>query len=127
MVIQGITGVRPGVIPNVIRARGTTGRLFVPVHPLNTIYARFKHIRAVPAAEGGVSVFRLRILDNLIDRLLKFQQRVPGISQLRNIDSDKIQPLINTLQQTLKNQVMRSVSPFGGLYPETGMLINLVA
>ena len=125
--IQSVSGIRPGVIPNIIRVRGTFGRLLVPIRPINTIYARFKHIRGVPAAEGGVPVFKLRILDNLIDKLLRYRENIPGVSELVRIKLENIDSLIVDLQHHLRNQVMNSVPFFGGFYPETGMLVDLVA
>jgi hypothetical protein len=40
------------------------------VAPAQSAYARFEHLRAVPSPQGGVSLFKLRVLDKLIDRLL---------------------------------------------------------
>ena len=125
--IHSVSGVRPGVIPNIIRARGTLGKLSVPVHPINMIYARFKHVRGIPASEGGVSVLKLRILDNLIDKLLSYREKVPGVSELKLIDAENIDSLMHNLQQRLRDHVISSVPFFSGFYPETGILINMVA
>ena len=125
--IQSVSGIRPGVIPNIIRVSRTRGRLLVPVRPINTIYACFKHIKGVPASEGGVPVFKLRILDNLIDKLLRYRENIPGVSELVRIELENIDSLIVDLQHRLRNQVMNSVPFFGGVYPETGMLVDLVA
>jgi hypothetical protein len=61
----------PGAFLNILRVRSLRGgELEVPVSPVQSAYARFEHLRAVPSAEGGVSLFKLRVLDKLIDRLL---------------------------------------------------------
>ena len=121
-------GIQRGVFPNIISIRGLNpAKLSVPVHPVLTIYAHFKHIRGIPSVDGGVPMFKLRILDNLIDRLLSYRENLPAIKDLKRLDTENIDPLIYNLQQHLKNLVMSSQPLFGGFYPETGMLVDLVA
>jgi hypothetical protein len=68
----------PGPFLNIIRVQSLRGgELEVPVAPAQSAFARFEHLRAVPSPEGGVSLFRLRVLDKLIDRLLSEGQSVP--------------------------------------------------
>ena len=99
----------------------------MPVHPAQAAYARFKHIQGVPAAEGGAPIFRLRVLDNLIDRLLRYGQEVPAFGQPQNLEEAAIDPLIGRLQGLLHTHLLRFPSSFGGVFPETGMLIDLIA
>lgn len=75
----------PGPFLNILRVQNLRGgELEVPVSPAQSAYARFEHLRAVPSPEGGVSLFKLRVLDNLIDRLLAEGQRGPGAAALRS-------------------------------------------
>ncbi len=61
----------PGPFLNILRVRSLRGGdLEVPVAPAQSAYARFEHLRAVPSPQGGVSLFKLQVLDQLIDRLL---------------------------------------------------------
>ena len=71
------TNVQPYVhrtvpLSNLVRAQVSPGRIALPVQN-QAIYARFKHVQGIPAtAEGqGYSIARLRMLDNLIDRLTR--------------------------------------------------------
>jgi hypothetical protein len=103
------------------------GRVSVPVNPAHAVYARFKHVHGVPSRDGGAPLFRLRVLDNLIDRLLDYSEQVPSLEQMRNLDSETIDPLIDSLQSRLRGHLLRFPSNFGGTFPETGMLIDLIA
>jgi hypothetical protein len=69
----------PGPFLNILRVQNLRGgELEVPVSPAQSAYARFEHLRGVPSPEGGVSLFKLRVLDKLIDRLLADQQPAEG-------------------------------------------------
>ncbi len=126
--IQQTASVHPGFFLNVIRLENMGGgRLTVPVNPVHAPYARFKHIQGVPARDGGVPIFRLRVLDNLIDRLISRGQQTPSPAQLRDLKPESIDPLIGRLENRLHRHLLQFRSSFGGLYPETGMLIDLSA
>ncbi len=67
----------PGPFLNILRVRSLQGGdLAVPVAPAQSA-VRFEHLRTVPSPEGGVSLFKLSVLDKLIDRLLAEGQNAP--------------------------------------------------
>ncbi len=126
--VQGVSFTQPGLFLNVIRIQNMLdGRITAPVNPAYAVYARFKHIQGVPAQDGGAPIFRLRVLDNLIDRLLRYREEVPGLEELRELNPESIDPLISRLQSRLHSHLLQFPSSFGGNYPETGMLIDLIA
>ncbi len=126
--IQGVPAVQPGFFLNVIRIQNTqNGRITVPVAPAHSAYARFKHIQGVPSRNGGLPMFKLRVLDNLIDRLLRYGEEVPGADELRRLGGEAVDRLIHDLENRLQQRVLHFPSSFGGFYPETGMLIDLIA
>ena len=126
--IQNVSSTEPGLFLNVIRIQNMNGgRITVPVNPAHAVYARFKHIQGVPSQSGGAPLFRLRVLDNLIDRLLRYAEQVPSAEQLRELTADGIDPLISRLENRLRSRLLQFPSSFGGNYPETGMLIDLSA
>ena len=125
--IQAVHSVNSSIFPNILAVRGIQERLSVPVRSIHAIYARFKHIRGVPAAQGGVPVLRLRILDNLIDKLLSYRESVPSTIDVGKLNPQRIDGLIQDLQVALKQRVMETEPMFGGFFPETGMMIDLVA
>jgi len=126
--IQNVSATQPGFFLNVIRIQNMqNGRITVPVNPAHAVYARFKHVLGVPSQNGGAPLFRLRLLDSLIDRLLSYSEQVPSEQQLRELEADDIDPLIASLQNQLRTRLLQFPSSFGGTFPETGMLIDLIA
>lgn len=126
--VDSVSSVNSGLFLDVLRIRSLQGdRLSVPVKSAYTPYARFEHIRGVPSSDGGVPIFKLRVLDKLIDRLLGYGERVPAASDLRSADSESLDPVVRHLQQRLQHHLLSRTAPFGGQFPETGMLIDLVA
>ena len=106
--------------------RGLSGRISVPVRRLSTPYAQFEHIKGVPASGGGMPVFKLKILDKLIDQLLSYRGRISGLPDLELLKPSGLDPLIGSLQQQLQQALAASVPPFGGTYAESGMLIDIL-
>jgi hypothetical protein len=126
--VSQVSSAQPGFFLDIIRIQNLQGgRIAVPVHPAQAAYARFKHIQGVPAPEGGAPIFRLRVLDNLIDRLLRYGHAAPAIGQPQSLGEAVIDPLIGRLQGLLHAHLLRVPPSFGGLFPETGMLIDLTA
>ena len=68
--------VAPAPQAQIFQTHGVSGKLSAPVSPPNRVYAHFRHIVGVSAPEGlnGVSLYKLRILDNLIESYLKTQK-----------------------------------------------------
>ena len=134
----------PGLFLNILRVqnlRGGQGRLEVPVAPADSLYARFEHLRGVPSPEGGVPLFKMRVLDKLIDRLLAEGQPVPEAARLSSLAPEQAESLIGELGGRLQKRLagLAALSggfarpaggfarPIGGFAPETGMLVDLVA
>jgi len=127
-VIAGVGGVTPIVFPNLIRVQGTNSRMSLPIQRVHFVYARFKHIKGVPSADGGVSVFKLRVLDNLLDNLLavKGTFAIYG-DKMKDINADNIDQITRRLQSALRDSLLAAKPAFSGLFPETGLLIDMVA
>ncbi len=112
------------------------GKTTVPVKPMQSVYAHFKHIIGVPSRDEGATVpfTKLRYLDNLIERLVQIQSREPGAYQKVSyndiIDIDEIGDVdgfVQKLQSELRTQVIAEIPPFGGFFSVGGNLINLLA
>ena len=80
---------QPTVNPSyLMRARYSSGRIAFPVKPSQAIYARFKYVTGIPSNEGGgVSLSKLRTIDNLIDRLVSIKASTGNTEQKARIDS----------------------------------------
>jgi hypothetical protein len=71
-----------------MKARFGNGRLIYPVKPNQAIYARFKHVTGLPSSsdEAGLSLSKLRSIDNLIDRLIHLKKTAGSSEQREAID-----------------------------------------
>ena len=80
---------QPTVNPSyLMRARYSGSRIAFPVKPSQAIYARFEHVTGIPSQEGGgVSLSKLRTIDNLIDRLISIKASSGNSEQKARIDS----------------------------------------
>jgi len=117
----------PGTFLNILRVQNLRGGdLEVPVAPAQSAFARFEHLRAVPSPQGGVSLFKLRVLDKLIDRLLAEGQSVPGAARLAGLESGQAQTMIGELGGRLRKR-LESLAALPAFNPETGMLLQLLA
>ena len=126
--IAGVRGVTPIVFPNLIRVQGSNSRMSLPIQRAHFVYAKFKHIKGVPSAEGGVSVFKLRILDNLLDKMLAVKgSLVVDADKMKVVNIDNIDNITQNLQSTLRESLLSEKPAFSGLFTETGMLIDMVA
>ena len=126
--IAGVRGVTPIVFPNLIRVQGTNNKMSLPIQRAHFVYARFKHIKGVPSADGGVSVFKLRVLDNLLDKMLAVKGSfVIDTEKRKDVNLGNIDKITQRLQSALR-EILLAVKPaFSGLFSETGLIIDMVA
>ena len=128
---------QPTVNPSyLMRARYSNGRISFPVKPSQAIYARFKHVTGVPSNEGGgVSLSRLRSIDNLIDRLVSIKSSSGNSEQKARIDS--MIANLKASQATADNQdvssllqgnadILHSFTQMGPSYGHAGSMQGLV-
>ncbi len=125
--VSVVSQIHSSVFPNILSVRGVNQRLSAPVPKIHAVYARFKHINGIPSSEGGIPVLKLRMLDNLIDNLLNSKEKRLESLELNRLNTEQVDSLIDDLQVRLRRQVLNTRPVFSGFYPETGMLLNLVA
>lgn len=115
-------------LSNIIRAQYANGRIALPVH--GNLYTRFKHVQGVPAStsNGGYSVSKLRMIDLLVDRLVKLKgHSVMKLTEDQTGDHDTlISQFAGELSRSLRSADAISPSVTAGI-AERGMLVNLVA
>ncbi len=126
--IQGINAVRSTITPKISQIL-RNGKTSVPVRPLNSVYAHFKHFIGVPSRDiaSQVPVTKIRILDNLIERIVKLRGRNSEDFTIQKVDEANVDPMIKALEQELRNSLIAQKPSFTGLFPETGMLVNTFA
>ena len=87
----------------------------MPVRPAEVIYANFRHVQVQPDSrlQDGVPLYKLKILDMLIDR---FSPKQPSSVDARSIDS-----VITEISRGLRGAYR------AGFLPEPGAFVDLVA
>jgi len=126
--VQRATAAASGLFLDVMRIRGLQNeRLSLPVKPAYSTYARFEHIRGVPAADGAVPIFKLRILDKLIDRLLSYGESPAVVQSLSSSIRLGGAEALDPLESRLRQRVLGQPALFGGQFSAAGMLVDLVA
>ena len=119
-------------LTNIVTARFSPGAsVALPVEANELLYAHFKHISAVPAPAGtqGFSLERLRMLDNLIDRLVTTKGHRAYVRDLAGLNADELNHLITHYQNLLHDVSQQpSLAPYeAGKAPGPGNLLNFVA
>ncbi|MBN1696718.1 MAG: hypothetical protein JW881_04330 [Spirochaetales bacterium] len=124
--IQGIGAAAPVFIPNIIRLRSGAGKVAAPVQRHYIPYARFRHITGVPSGNNsaGVPVYKLRVLDNLIDRLVSGGA---GNSFAQEITNDNIDLMIDRAAREVRSrETALRMSP-AVFSPRAGIVIDTFA
>ena len=124
-VIQGISSIHTIISPSVTPVtRG--GKRAVPVRPIYSLQARFKHVVGVPSRspDRQVPLDKLRILDNVIDRLIHLRGSRGEVIPVTQENADG---LIQQFQRELHTVARASRPLFTGLFPDTGTVVNLLA
>lgn len=143
MRVERLSDLSSTVFPRLISVPRAGDRLAAPVRPIDSVYANFRHVRGVPSPDGGVSVFQLRMLDRLIDRLLSdggpAGDGSPSASRgappaergsafdVSGLPAAAVEREIAGLGRSLRGRMLGRASPFGGFFPEVGTLVDLVA
>ncbi len=122
--MEAIPSLHPIITPNLFHAQ-RSGKTTVPVKPILSVYAQFKHITGVPSRREGEQIpfSRLKALDNLIDRLVNISADEKRLS----IKAQEVSGEIQSLKERYRN-MPAVVRPFWGSFlPEAGALVDLVA
>lgn len=123
-----VTGVTSGGHVGVVAmtalryAQSDAGDVIMPVRPAQLIFANFKHIQVVPDSrlEDGVPLYKLKILDTLIDQL---SQKKP----LPSMDAGSIESAIIEMSRGFRAAGGAAQSYRAGFLPAPGAFVDLVA
>ena len=112
-------------------ARGSAGRLSLPVAPAELLYSNFRHVSGVAAGPGEpvATIDRLKILDVLIESLSSMKtQPLAAAEKPTSLSSERIDALIQQYGSELRSSAMAPTTPYSFRAPiESGMLFNLAA
>jgi hypothetical protein len=101
-------------------AQSDAGPVIMPVRPSQMVNANFKHIRVMPDSrlEDGVPLYKLKILDTLIEKM----SRTAPAADARSIDS-----VILEMSRGLRETGGPEHFYRAGVLPEPGAFVDLVA
>jgi hypothetical protein len=111
----------------------------LPVAPSAYIYSHFEHVSGVPASEGvqGVAINRLKILDTLIEQLVRLKkQPEPSWGAAGETSEERLDALIEQYESQIRTARTVSVQSAGAALPYSpaavsaapaGAIFNLVA
>ena len=121
----------PGTVPysNVMHARHSNKKVSLPVQRQQYLYARFKHVVGVPphGSNRGLSLFKLKILDNIIERLSSMQSKKGGgKTDVTGLDAKALDAMIEKYKSELHTEVQKSSFSFGGANSAGGMILDMV-
>lgn len=111
---------------------GIGGKVYVPVKPSQVIFSQFEHVSGIAnkSSDGGVPVTKIKILNTLIDQLIKFKSDVKKPELPTDLSDTQLDALIKDYQNQIESAVsLAKANPFGmtGMAPQTGMIFDMVA
>ncbi len=117
--------VEPAPVPALSLTPGREGKLIVPVRPAHTLFAAFKHIHVVPdwSLEQGIPLYKLTILDSLIERLVGGSV-LPARADTASPET--IDAVVSALSARLRAQAASAPFAAAANLP-TGLVVDLVA
>jgi hypothetical protein len=131
--IQGVSsGGHVGVVAiTALRYAQSDGHAVVmPVRPAQMIYANFKHIQVRPDSrlEDGVPLYKLKILDSLIDQMAKTGAEGGTHGTARpGITASNIDGMILSLAGAGRGGSGLGSAYRAGFFPPPGAFVDLVA
>jgi hypothetical protein len=130
--IQGVSsGGQVGIVAiTAMRyAQSDGGTVVVPVRPAQMINASFKHIQMRPDSrlQDGVPLYKLKILDSLIDHMAKATPNGAGLVGKSGVDAVTIDGLIATMSGSARAEAGTAAAYRAGFFLEPGALVDLVA
>lgn len=121
----------PGLLFHSSNPSGVSGKLSVPVNPQSEVYARFRHVVGVSAAEGGqgVPLMKLRILDNLIESYVKARARSPSVVRgedlVVRVNARTVDTVIAALSADIHEDLAARPARPGDPTPNPGAVLSL--
>ncbi len=104
-----------------------TRKISVPVRRFLSPAIALKHLIGIPAQSDleGIPLYKLRMLDNLIERLARLKKENNGGIIGKIITPESIDSHISRLSSQVKNAYNKIVPFAGGLSPESGRLLDI--
>lgn len=112
---------------------GTGKQIYVPVRPILSPYAQYKHVRGVPAPspKKAVPLSKLRVLNNIIDSLQKFKSdrqlySEPAGPAKEGLSDEAVEAMIKQYSEQLHQAIKQTPPAFATpTSSDTGMAVSI--
>ena len=107
------------------------GRAYLPVDTKQVVYSHFQYVSGVPCNkdQNGVSIGKLKILNTLIDQLVKMREN-ERIDKQATVNSDEksLDKMIEYVNKKIRTEISLSKNTgYIASMPESAYLLNLTA
>jgi hypothetical protein len=126
-----ITSISPStssIISRIFFSHNLSQKIAVPVQPFFSPLISLKHLVGVPSYNNGenIPLYKLRVLDNLIERLARLKNQNVAEDYPKIINSENIDSLITDISRQVKN-ISKALQPFiSGFAQEAGNFLNIL-
>ena len=107
------------------------GRAYLPVDTNQVVYSHFQYVSGVPRAkdQNGVSIGKLKILNTLIDQLVKMRENEQENKLLTaNSDEKTLDTMIEYVNNKIHTEITLSKNiGYASSLPESAYLLDLTA
>ncbi len=118
-------------LSSLVARENPTGKLAMPVDTSVLLYSRYKHVRGAPpvGAGRGVPLYRLRALDNLIERLISLRSNRPIVRNIADLSREEVDGLIEEYRKSVHREVSSEskVLEIGSVSNDLGLTLDIVA
>ena len=107
------------------------GRAYLPVDTKQVVYSHFQYVSGVPRTkdQNGISIGKLKILNTLIDQLVKMRENERADKLLTGTSDEKtLDTMIEYVNNKIHTEITLSKSiGYASLLPESAYLLDLTA
>ena len=107
------------------------GRAYLPVDTKQVVYSHFQYVSGVPRTkdQNGVSIGKLKILNTLIDQLVKMRENEQENKLLTaNSDEKTLDTMIEYVNNKIHTEITLSKNiGYASYLPESAYLLDLTA
>ena len=118
-------------ITSVVARNESALKLALPVNRSVLLYSQYEYVRGTApiGSGGGVSLSKLRALDNLIERLVRIHGKQPIVKHIKELNRQEVEGLIERYSKSLHRITTNPANALttGSAWNDVALTLNLVA
>jgi len=122
--MSGILGVTGLASPYSYVSQPLSGKLEVPVQPMQSLFAQFQFVRGVPSSDGGMSIDRVQMIDNLLAQINSHRSRSTPPLKREELDIARPEETIQKLSRQAF-QMQDQANPFQAWGNVGGLVLDV--